>query len=85
MTKFEFNKIYYQIYIYKEENEKKNSIIYNPIFKNIQFNNILNDIKSYGEKNNILNNKDIYILDIGGYIGYLGTIFGNYGYSNISI
>ena len=80
---FEFNKVKYQIYSYKDNNDQKNTIIYNPMFK-MQFNSILNDIKVFAEKNNISNYKNIYIIDIGGYIGYLGTIFGNYGYNILS-
>ena len=35
-------------------------------------------------KNNILNNKDIYMLDIGANIGWYPSLLGRYGYSIIS-
>ena len=41
-------------------------------------------LKFYGIKNNILNNKDIIMLDIGGNVGWYPSIFGRYNYTIIT-
>jgi len=78
------NKMKYQMYIYKENDELSQNIMNFPSFELNQIKNILKILKVYANKNNILNNKDIYILDIGGNIGYYDIYFGKLGYSIIS-
>ena len=46
--------------------------------------NIFNALKYYKTKNHIINNKDIYMLDIGGNIGWYPSFLGRYGYTILS-
>ena len=43
--------------------------------------NFLNILIYYGKKNNITNNKDIFMLDIGGNLGAYPSFLGKFGYS----
>lgn len=80
----ELNKMKYQMYVYKKNDEMSNNILNYPSFELNQINNILNALNFYSKKNNILNNNDIYIIDIGGNIGYYDIFFGKLGFSIIS-
>lgn len=78
------NEIKYQIYAFKSSNFLSNSLKRFGYFENIVSNNMLEALKFYGIKNNILNNKDIYMLDIGGNVGWYPSLLGRYGYSILS-
>ena len=84
LTSFEFDSKKFQMFVYKENDKISKSIIKEISFENKPINNLLKALQLYGEKNSILNNKDIYIIDIGGNIGYFDIILGNFGYSIIS-
>ena len=43
--------------------------------------NFLDALKYYAEKNNIVNNEDIFMLDIGGNLGAYPSFLGKFGYS----
>ena len=43
--------------------------------------NFLDALHYYGIKNNIVNNKDIFMLDIGGNLGAYPSFLGKFGYS----
>ena len=74
----------YQIYIYKTFNWILHEIkLFGSYEKNVS-NNMIEALKYYKKKNNILNNKDIFILDIGGNIGWYPSLLGRYGYSILS-
>ena len=51
------------------------------IFEKDESLNILNALIYYGKKKEIINNKDIYALDIGSNIGWYPSFLGRYGYS----
>lgn len=70
--------------IYKEKDTVSKLIKKNGNFEPFVLSNILNALKHYGKKNNIINNKDIYMLDIGGNIGVFPSYIGRYGYSVLS-
>ena len=78
------NKTIYQIYLFKSSNFLTNSLIKFGNFENSVGNNMLKALKFYGIKNNILNNKDIFMLDIGGNVGWYPSLLGRYGYSILS-
>ena len=46
--------------------------------------NIIDALLFYSSKNNIKNNKEIYLLDIGGNIGWYPSLLGRYGYTILS-
>lgn len=78
------NETIYQIYLFKSSNFLTYSLIKFGNFENSVGNNMLKALKFYGIKNNILNNKDIFILDIGGNVGWYPSLLGRYGYSILS-
>ena len=45
---------------------------------------MLKVLQYYGKRKNIINNKDIFMLDIGGNIGWYPSFLGRFGYSIIS-
>ena len=76
--------IKYQIYIYKSFNWVLYQVKKYGRYENAVSNNMIKALKYYTKKNNILNNKDIFILDIGGNIGWYPSLLGRYGFSIIS-
>ena len=47
-------------------------------------NNMIDALKYYSIKYNILDNKDIFMIDIGGNVGWYPSLLGRFGYSIIS-
>ena len=78
------NELKYQMYVYKSFNWFLYEIKKYGSFEKTVSNNMINALKFYGIKYNILNNKDIFILDIGGNVGWYPSFLGRYGYSIIS-
>ena len=82
LTNFSFKGISYQIYTYKKfDNYMSNEIIETHKYEPTHMSNFLEVLKYYGKKNNIKNNKDIFMLDIGGNIGSYPSFLGKFGYS----
>ena len=82
LTNFSFKGLYYQIYVYKkDDNYMSNGIIKTGKYEEIPMTNFLKALKYYGKKKNILNNKDIVMIDIGGNIGAHTSFLGKFGYS----
>lgn len=82
LSNFSFKGLSYQIYIYiKNDNHISNRIIKTGKFEPNAMSNFLKALKYYGKIKNILNNKDIYVLDIGGNIGAHTSFLGKFGYS----
>ena len=46
--------------------------------------NMIEALKFYANKNNIKNNKDITMLDVGGNVGWYPSLLGRYGYTILS-
>ena len=46
--------------------------------------NMIEALKFYSSLYNILNNKDIFILDIGGNVGYYPSVLGRFKYTILS-
>lgn len=61
-----------------------NGIIQTGKYEPDPMSNFLEALQYYGKKNTILNNKDIYMLDIGGNIGAHTSFIGKFGYSVIT-
>ena len=79
-----FNELRYQIYAFKSINVMSLALKNYGYFEKLVSNNIIAALRFYAIKNNILNNKDIYMLDIGGNIGWYPSLLGRYGYSILS-
>ena len=85
LTDFSFKNISYQMYVYKEkDNYMSNSIINTKQYEPKVMSNFYDALNHFKNEKNILNNKDIYILDIGANIGAYPSFFGKLGYSIIS-
>lgn len=76
----------YSYYMYLYKNDDMISIIINEqgSFERKESINILKALQYYGIKKNITNNKEIYMLDIGGNIGWYPSFLGRFGYFIIS-
>ena len=82
LTNFSFKNISYQMYVYKKsDNYMSNYIIKTAKYEPTHMSNFLDALKYYAEKNNILKNEDIFMLDIGGNLGAYPLFFGKLGYS----
>jgi len=82
LTDFSFKNISYQMYVYKKSDKyMSNSIIRTAKYEPKPMSNFLDALKYYGEKNNIINNEDIFMLDIGGNLGAYPSFLGKFGYS----
>ena len=85
LTDFTFKNIEYQMYVYKEgDNYMSNFIIRTKGYVVKEMTNFYEALEYYGKKNNILNKKDIYMLDLGGNLGIYPSYFGRLGYTVIS-
>ena len=76
-----FKDINFNMYIHKGQDIVSKSIVNSKYYEPDETNNILNALKYYGRKYNIQNNTDIYVLDIGGNIGWYPYILGEFNYS----
>ena len=74
----------FPLYIYKENSYLSTKLYKLGAYEANPSNNMLNALEYYAKKHNINNNKDIYILDIGGNIGWYPSLFGNFGYTILS-
>jgi len=82
LAKFSFKGLSYQMYVYKKnDNSMSNFIIQKGFYEPRHMSDILNALIFYKIKNNIINNKDIFVLDIGGNIGQYTSFLGKHGYS----
>lgn len=72
------------MFVYKENDCVSNSLIKHNSYEGKIIENILQALEYFRNKNQIKNNKDIYILDIGGNIGLYPSFFGRFGYSILS-
>ena len=76
-----FKDIDYDMFIYKGADIVSKTIVYYKYYEPTETTNILDALNFYGKNNNIKNNKDILMLDIGGNIGWYPSFLGRYGYT----
>ena len=82
LTKFSFRGLSYQMYVYSKYDDRMSGwIIKRGDYEPIQMSYIVDALKFYRKTKNIVNNKDIFILDIGGNIGQYTSFLGRHGYS----
>ena len=85
LTDFGFRNINYQFYVYKKGDiHMSNFIMKVKGYEKQELTNYYNALEYYRKTRNILNKKDVYMLDLGGNIGVFPTYFGKLGYSIIS-
>lgn len=84
LFKVKFNGINYQMYLYNSPNFLRNEIIKSGYFEYSIGINMIEALKFYSLKKNIINSKDIFILDIGGNVGWYPSLLGRYNYSILS-
>ena len=84
MRNFSLGDISYKFYVYKKYDDISKLIIKRNNFEGNILLNCLSALKYYKNNNNIANNKDIYMLDIGGNIGVYPFFLGRFGFSILS-
>lgn len=85
LTNFNFKDISYQIYVYKKhDNYMSNEIIQTGKYEPGPMSQFLEALEYYGKTRNISNNKDIFMLDVGGNIGAHTSLIGKKGYSVVT-
>ena len=85
LTEFSFKNIDYRIYVYKEGDKyMSNYIIKSKGYDTQEMTNFYDALEKYGKEKNILNKKDIYMLDLGANLGVYPSYFGKLGYTVIS-
>ena len=85
LTNFSSLNLSYQIYIYQKfDKYMSDGIKRRRSYEEFHMLNFLKALRYYSKKNNIKNNKDIFVLDIGGNIGAYPSFLGRFGYSILS-
>ena len=85
LADIKIGKLYYSMYVPNiTHNKRKHGIIQNHSFELKESINILNALKYYKKIKKIKSNKNIYMIDIGGNIGWYPSFLGRYGYSILS-
>ena len=84
LTKVKFNSINTKMYLPKSFNWVLHAIKHKGAYEKKMTCFIVETLKFYGFKSNILNNKDIIMLDIGGNVGWYPSILGRYNYTIIT-
>jgi len=72
------------MYLYNSSNFLRNEVIKSGSFEYSIGINMIEALKFYQLKKNITNNKDIFVLDIGGNVGWYPSLLGRYNYSILS-
>lgn len=75
------NELSFQMYVYNTTNFLLNELHKFGAYEVKVSNYIIEALKFYKMKYNIFNNKDIFILDVGGNIGWYPMLLAQYGYS----
>ena len=81
LTDINFRNISFRMYTLSNNEKKKCSIKKNHLFEEKESINMLEALKFYSKVKRISYNKDIYILDIGGNVGWYPSLFGLFNYS----
>ena len=74
----------FEMFIYKNDDYISNQIRKQQYLNGKETLNILNALKSFASDNDILNPKDVVMIDIGGNIGWYATYLGSFKYTIIS-
>lgn len=82
-AKVNFNKKTYDMYVFKDSDIVSNIILKSKFWEGYCTLKILEALNYYTNKTN-LKNKELYILDIGGNVGWYSFYLGKYGYNIMS-
>ena len=80
LSEVHFNNITYNMFVYKENDIVSNTISDNHHYEKDETYNILDGLNFYSKKKNLINN-NIYIIDVGGNVGWYTLILGKLGYN----
>ena len=83
LSEAHFNNITYNMFVYKENDIVSNTISDNHHYEKDETYNILDGLNFYSKKKNLINN-NIYIIDVGGNVGWYTLILGKLGYNVVS-
>ena len=83
LSEVHFNNITYNMFVYKENDIVSNTISDNHHYEKDETYNILDGLNFYSKKKNLINN-NIYIIDVGGNVGWYTLILGKLGYNVVS-
>ena len=83
LSKIIFNNITYFMYVYKQKDIVSHSIVRRHIWEIHETYSLINGLNFYKKKKKLIKN-DIYILDVGGNIGWYTFLFGKLGYNIIT-
>ena len=83
LAKVIVNDITYNMFVYKNNDIVSYYISNQNKWEKLATNNVLNGLNYYKKKKNLFN-KDIYIIDVGGNIGWYTFLLGKYGYNLIT-
>ena len=83
LSKIIFKNITYFMYIYKQKDIVSSDISKINAWEKYETNNLIKGLDFYKKKNNLIN-KDIYIIDIGGNVGWYTFFLGRFGYNLIT-
>jgi FkbM family methyltransferase len=75
------NDLKYQMYLSKSHSGLQSDVKNRGYYEKDVSNNMIEALKFYASKNNKLDNKDIFMLDIGGNHGWYPSLLGRYGYT----
>ena len=81
LANFSLNGFSFPMFVYKQFDCISDLIIKDGYFEKKELLNIVDALKYYSHKKRIKNNKDIYVLDIGGNIGVYPLYLGVLGYT----
>ena len=84
LSDVKLNDYKFQMYIFKSDNFILNEFKLSGAYEIPLSNYIIEALNFYSLKYNISNNKDIFMLDIGGNVGWYPSILGRYGYTILS-
>lgn len=83
LAKVNYNNITYKMFVYKQGDIVSKYIYKKNIWEKHETFNIINGLRFYSKKKNLYN-KDIYIIDAGGNIGWYTFLLGKIGYNLIT-
>lgn len=84
LKKARLKKFFFQIYMFKTKKTFMTDFLKTRTFEKIETLNIIKALKYYRKKKSILHNKDIFVIDVGGNIGWYSSLLGRLGYSILS-
>ena len=81
LSNVSINDLKYQMYIFNSTNFILNEFKLYGAYEVPLSNNIIEALNFYTSKKKVLNNKDIFMLDIGSNVGWYSSLLGRYGYT----